>query len=91
MLLIKLANTWWSTNDRYTVAFVYTLSNDTIHAVKAFVELVKYLFTIPGVKAFLSEKISQDPIEKFFGCQRQRGRVNENPNVQEFLKNTQAL
>ena len=62
-----------------------------MHAVKAFVELVKYLFTIPGVKVFLSERISQDPIEKFFGCQRQRGRVNENPNVQEFLKNTQAL
>ena len=58
---------------------------------KAFVELVEYLFTIPGVKVFLSEKISQDPIEKFFGCQRQRGRVNENPNAQEFLKNTQAL
>ena len=61
------------------------------HAVKAFVELVQYLFTIPGVKVFLSEKISQDPIEKFFGCQRQRGRVNENPNAKEFMKNTQAL
>lgn len=54
-------------------------------------ELVEYLFTIAGVKVFLSEKVSQDPIEKFFGWQRQRGRVNENPNVQEFLKNTQAL
>ena len=43
------------------------------------------------VKVFPSEKVSQDPIEKFFGCQRQRGRVNENPNAQEFLKNTQAL
>ena len=30
-------------------------------------------------------------MEKFFGCQRQRGRVNENPNVQAFCKNTQAL
>ena len=58
---------------------------------RAFVELVAYLFTIPGVKVFLSEKVSQDPIEKFFGCQRQRGKVNENPNVQEFMKNTQAL
>ena len=58
---------------------------------KAFVELVQYLFTIPGVKVFLSEKVSQDPIEKFFGCQRQRGRVNENPNAQKFMKNTQAL
>ena len=29
--------------------------------------------------------------EKFFGLQRQRGRVNENPSVNEFLKNSQAL
>lgn len=61
------------------------------HAVKSFVALVRYLFTLPGVKVFLSERVSQDPLEKFFGCQRQRGGVNENPNVQEFYKNTQAL
>lgn len=40
---------------------------------KSFVELVRYIFTIPGVKAFLSECLCQDPLEKFFGCQRQRG------------------
>lgn len=50
-------------------------------------ELVEYLFAIPGVKVFLSEKVSQDPIEKFFGCQPQRGRVNE----PKCLKNTQDL
>jgi len=55
------------------------------------VELVEFLFTIPGVKEFLSEKLCQDPLEKFFGCQRQRGRVNENPTATQFLKNTQAL
>ena len=54
-------------------------------------ELVRYLFTIPGLRYFLSERICQDPLEKFFGCQRQRGRVNENPSVSEFVKNTQAL
>ena len=54
-------------------------------------ELGEFLFTIPGVKAFLSEKSSQDPLEKFFGCQRQRGRVNENPSATQFYKNTQAL
>ena len=58
---------------------------------KSFVDMVKYLFTLKGVKFFLSEKISQDPLEKFFGNQRQRGGVNENPTVQEFCKNTQAL
>lgn len=40
---------------------------------------------------FLSNRLCQDPLENFFGRQRQRGRVNENPCVKEFLKNTQAL
>ena len=62
-----------------------------VHAVKAFVELVRYLFTIPAIPPFLSRRVTQDPLEKFFGLQRQRGRVNENPNVSQFLKNTQAL
>ena len=53
--------------------------------------MVKYLFTLPGVKRFLSEQTSQDPLEKFFGNQGQRGGVNENPNLQEFCQNTQAL
>lgn len=53
--------------------------------------MVRYLFTLPGVKCFLSERISQDPLEKFFGNQRQRGGVNENPTVKEFCNNTQAL
>ena len=57
----------------------------------AFIELVEYLFQIPGVKVFLSERISQDPLEKYFGRQRQRGCVNENPTAAQFLKNDQAL
>ncbi len=39
----------------------------------------------------MTEHINQDPLEKFFGMQRQRGGVHDNPNVQEFEKNTQAL
>ncbi len=54
-------------------------------------DLVEYLFKVPGVKAFLSNKLCQDPLEKFFGQQRQCGRASENPNASEFLKNTQAL
>ena len=54
-------------------------------------ELVEYVFTIPGVTAFLSNKDCQDPLENFFGRQHQRGRVIENPSVAEFLQNTQAL
>ena len=59
--------------------------------VKSFIDLVRYIFTLPGVKSFVSERVSQDPLEKYFGLQRQRGRASENPNVQEFCKNTQAL
>ena len=61
---------------------------------RSFVELVRDLFTqpFPGTPPpFLSRRLTQDPLEKFFGLQHQRGRVNENPNVKEFLKNTQAL
>lgn len=59
--------------------------------VSSFLELLPYIFSIEGVKVFLSEKLNQDPLEKFFGCQRQRGRVNENPTAAEFVKNTQSL
>lgn len=61
------------------------------HVGKSFIEVVRYLFTVPGVTSFLSQRICQDPLENFFGCQRQRGGVHDNPNVQEFVKNTQAL
>ena len=57
----------------------------------SFVELVEYLFTVPGVTVFLSNRLCQDPLDNFLGQQRQRGRVNENPSVVEFLRNTQAL
>ena len=43
------------------------------------------------MESFLSERISQDPLETFFCQQRQRGAVNDNPNVQEFINNTQAI
>ena len=57
----------------------------------AFVELVQYLFKIPGVGVFLNNRICQDPLENFFGRQRQQGRANGNPSSSEFLRNTQAL
>ena len=59
--------------------------------VNSFVEMVNYLFSLEGVKSFLSNRISQDPIEKFFGCQRQRLSTNENPNAYEFCKSTETL
>ena len=59
--------------------------------VKSFVEIVQILFGIPGVNKFFSGWLSQDSLEKFFGCQRQRGKSSENPNSHDFCKNTQAL
>ena len=59
--------------------------------VSSFLELVPRIFRIDGVTSFLSEKLSQDPLEKFFGVQHQRGRTNENPSVAEFLNNTQSV
>lgn len=57
----------------------------------SFVELVPFIFKIPGVNSFLSERISQDPLEKYFGCQCQKGGTNTNPNLATFLKNNQTL
>lgn len=40
---------------------------------------------------FLSERISQDPLENYFGNQRARGGRNEHPTVQQCLYNAAAL
>lgn len=60
-------------------------------AVKSFVELIPVLFKLPGVKVFLSDRINQDPLEKYFGRLRQQGRANVNPTVSDTLKNAQTL
>ena len=54
-------------------------------------ELVPYILKQPGVKYFLSEKICQDPLEQYFSCQRQRGKMNDNPTVAEVFKSTDTL
>lgn len=30
--------------------------------------------------------ISQDPLEKYFGMQRQKGKTNDNPTIMEVIK-----
>ena len=57
----------------------------------SFVELVPIILSQPGVSFFLSEKLCQDPLEKHFGLQRQRGKSNNNPMAHEVFSNTQAL
>jgi len=59
--------------------------------VKSFLELVPFLLRIDGVNVFLSEKVSQDSVEKYFSMIRQRGRANENPTIAQVLKNAQNI
>ena len=78
----------------YKLAFIqckHIIPHYNLNIVYSFIEFVPFLFTIPGVTSFLSEKVSQDPLEKFFGRQRLCGGVNDNPNVSQFLKTNQAL
>ena len=59
--------------------------------VSSFLELYSFIFSIPGVTCFLSNRICQDPLEKYFGMQRQSGGTNDNPTVMEFAKNSDTL
>ena len=44
-----------------------------------------------GVRYFLSEKLSQDPLEEYFQKQRARGGCNENPGLPSVGGNFVAL
>ena len=69
----------------YTVFFSYS-------TVKSFVEMTKFLLSEDNGAVFLlSERLSQDPLENYFGQQRARGGRNENPTVQQCLHNAAAL
>ncbi len=61
----------------------------------SFIGLVNQIFSLPEVSgsnlALLSAHICQDPLENYFGCQRQRGGTSDNPSVSQFYENTQAL
>ena len=51
----------------------------------------RYLLGIDRVKFLLSERFTQDPVESFFGQQRQKGGGSENPTVHQFTCNTSSL
>ncbi len=48
------------------VMMLHTLEVMFYLSVLSFTELVPYLFSIDGVKVFLSEHLCQDPLESFF-------------------------
>ena len=59
---------------------------------KSFVEMARYLLSQPGEKLLLlSERITQDPLENYFGMQRTRGRRCDNPSLKECLQNAVAI
>nr|XP_006814578.1 PREDICTED: uncharacterized protein LOC102809400 [Saccoglossus kowalevskii] len=64
------------------------LSNQTTEGifmtVNSFVDVTKYLLSQPGVVFILSEKFNQDPLESYFGNQRQMKGGNEAPSVLQF-------
>ena len=59
----------------------------------SFVEMTKYLLSQSddGDLFVLSERVSQDPLENYFGQQRARGGRNENPSIQQCVHNAAAL
>ncbi len=61
--------------------------------VRSFVEVSKYLLTLPGVSGqyILSECFSQDPLEKNFSQLRARGGCCDNPTVQACMDATQSI
>ena len=60
--------------------------------VNSIIELIQYSLKLPGgIKYFLTEYVSQDCLEAFFGQQRMRGGRNDNPSVKSFLESTSSL
>ena len=55
--------------------------------------MTKYLLSQPGSEGLflLSERISQDPLENYFGKQRARGGRCDNPTIQECMKKAVAI
>ena len=62
-----------------------------MYIVASFLELGPILLAEKGVQFFLTERLSQDPLESYFGEQRSRGHRNTNPNVQQFSINANIL
>ena len=71
---------------------IIPLFNNKINiAVLSFVEMGRYLLKYPGVKFLFSERFTQDPLESFFGHQRQRGGGSDNPNTLQFMYATSSI
>lgn len=68
----------------------------SFNAVSSFVEMTKFLLSENSESSqdslfLLSERISQDPLENYFGMQRCRGGRSDNPSLKECLQNAVAI
>ena len=57
----------------------------------AFCELGPKMLSIPGVRFLLTERFNQDSLESYFGKQQARGSYCDNPTVDQFFDNNNAL
>jgi len=76
------------------VCYIFDHGDFFLHyAVMSFVEMSRYLLPSEIDEDFflLSERVSQDPLENYFGQQRARGGRNENPSLQQCLYNAAAI
>ena len=53
--------------------------------------MARFLLSKDGVHYLLSERFNQDDVEIYFANQRARGHRNDNPSVNQFMENAQAL
>jgi len=72
----------------HVIYFTLSLYLFTVHSLN---DLVGFLLNQEGIEYILTERFNQDSLEGFFGQQRSRGCRNDNPSVNQFLENTQAL
>ena len=57
----------------------------------SFVEMARYLLGLDSSSFLLSERITQDPLEHYFGKHRGCGGRNEHPSLDQCIKNAPAL
>lgn len=73
------------------ILWLHGIFYSTLYSVRSFVEMTRYLLQQGQDLFFLSERISQDPLENYFGQQRARGGRNENPTMHRTIQNAAAL
>ena len=70
------------------------IGSNCLFLVRSFVEMSRAILreADPGEHAFmLSEHVSQDPLENYFGQQRGKGGRCDNPSLKEVLTNASSI